>query len=68
MDKNLVEKELIEYIHGLVAARTDERRIAFIKEKQHSISSAVNRIKNSCSYQMAEILDQFNWLFNGLSE
>ncbi len=54
-----MEKELPEYIEGLVLARTDEARIAFMKERQHSISKAVGRIKGSCSPHMFAILDRF---------
>jgi DNA relaxase NicK len=68
MDKNLMEKELTEYIQDLVLAKTDERRLAFMKEKHHSINKAVGRIKKTCSKQMFEILNHFNWLFNAFAE
>ena len=68
MEKNLMEKELLEYIEGLVVARTNEARIAFMKDRQHSISKAVGRIKQTCSPQMFDILAKFDWLFEAFSE
>mgnify|MGYP007069253194 FL=1 len=68
MEKNLMEKELLEYIHNLVSARTDEARIAFMKDRQHSISKAVGRIKYHCSPQMNEIFTKIDWLLEDFSD
>lgn len=63
MEKNLIEKELMEYIHGIVTAGTDEARKKFLQENKHSIMKAVKRIKTSCSPQMLILLTRFDWLF-----
>lgn len=45
MERNLMEKELVEYIGGLVSAKTDEARRKFIIENKHSIGKSIKRIK-----------------------
>lgn len=52
MGRNLMDKELLDYIQGLVLARTDAVRLAFIKENHHSVRKAVDRVKSTCSPQM----------------
>lgn len=62
-ERNLMERELLEYVRGLVACKGDEERREFLKKSHYSINKAIKRIKQTCTSQMKTLLSRYDWVF-----